>query len=92
VKIDDSIKKTAGLNVGTTQAKPSKGPEKAGADKTSSDSVQLSTQVSNTSVFDANKVAEIKAAISDGSFKVNTEKVADNLLDTVKDFIHTRKA
>lgn len=99
MKIDDSIKKTAGLSVGTTQARPGKGPDKAGAGKVSSDSVHLSTQVqaltaqvANASVFDANKVEEIKAAISEGRFQVDPEKIANGLLDTVHNLIHTRKA
>lgn len=99
MKIDDSIKKTAGLGVGTTQARGSKGADKTGAGKASSDSVHLSTQVqaltaqvANTSVFDANKVEEIKAAISEGRFHVDPEKVANGLLETVSNLIHTRKA
>lgn len=99
MKIDDSIKKAAGLSVGTTQARPSKGAEKAGVDKTASDSVHLSSQlqalegqVANSSVFDANKVEQIKAAISEGRFQVDPEKVANGLLDTVHDLLHARKA
>ena len=101
MKIDDSIKKTAGLGVGTTQARPGKGTDKAGAGKasSSSDSVHLSTQVqsltslvASSSVFDASKVEEIKAAISEGRFHVDAEKVANGLLETVSDLIHKRKA
>ncbi len=99
VKIDDSIKKTAGLSVGTAQTRASKGTDKAGAGKASSDSVHLSTQaqaltslVANTSVFDSGKVEQIKAAISEGRFHVDPEKVANGLLETVSDLIHTRKA
>lgn len=99
MKINDSIKKTAGLAVGTTQTRAGKGPDKAGVGKAASDSVHLSTQaqaltaqVASTGVFDANKVQEIKAAISEGRFHVDPEKVANGLLETVSDLIHTRKA
>jgi negative regulator of flagellin synthesis FlgM len=101
VKIDDSLKKTAGLSVGTTQTRPGKGAEKAstvGKAPAESDSVHLSsklqslTQAGGNGVFDAGKVEEIKSAIANGTFKVDPEKVANGLLDTVNDLIHTRKA
>ena len=99
MKIDDSVKKAAGLGVGATQTRASKGADKAGAGKATSDSVHVSSQlqslagkVAGSSVFDSNKVEEIKAAIAGGQFQVNPEKIADGLMDTVKDLIHTRKA
>ena len=101
MKIDDSIKKTAGLSVGTTQARPGKGADKAGTVSQApakSDNVHLSSklqslsQLGGSAVFDANKVEEIKAAIAEGRFQVDPEKVANGLLDTVNDLIHSRKA
>lgn len=99
MKIDDSLKKTAGLGVAATSARAGKGTEKAGITKPASDNVHLSSQVqtlsaqvANTGVFDAHKVEEIKAAIAQGKFQVNPEKVANGLLDTVTDLIHSRKA
>jgi negative regulator of flagellin synthesis FlgM len=59
--------------------------------------IQLSGQLQNIEknlskgeVFDAERVAEIKQAISEGRFTVNADKVADGLLDTVRDLIRSR--
>lgn len=101
MKIDDSLKKTQGLGVGTTQPRAGKGADKAGSvgkAAAESDSVHLSstaqslTQAGSNGVFDAGKVEEIKAAIANGTFKVDPEKVANGLLDTVNDLIRARKA
>lgn len=101
MKIDNSIKKTGPLNVGGAETRGAKGAEKAGAaGKAASASAQQGVQVTSQlqaltgseGVFDARKVAEIKAAIAEGRFQVNPEKVAAGLLDSVKDLIHTRKA
>jgi negative regulator of flagellin synthesis FlgM len=104
VKINDSLKKTAGLTTGTTTANVGKSAEKSEAvetsqaTQTSSVNVQLSSQaqtlasqVASASVFDANKVEEIKSAIASGTFKVDAEKVAEGLIDTVRDLIQNRK-
>lgn len=101
MKIDDPLKKTGGVGIGTAQTRSGKSADKTGAvsqTPTQSDSVRLSStaqslsQTSSNGVFDAKKVEEIKAAIADGTFKVDPEKVANGLLDTVSDLIKTRKA
>ncbi|HVL75903.1 MAG TPA: flagellar biosynthesis anti-sigma factor FlgM [Noviherbaspirillum sp.] len=104
MKIDDSVKKTTGLSVGATPARAGNGADKAAASgaatttPSQSDSVHLSTklqslaQTGGNAVFDAKKVEEIKAAIAEGRFQVDPEKVANGLLDTVTDLIHARKS
>lgn len=42
---------------------------------------QLQGEVSKTAPFNENKVAELKAAIADGSYKPDAERIAGKLLD-----------
>jgi negative regulator of flagellin synthesis FlgM len=100
MKIDDAGKKSPGLGVVTTQTRSGRNTEKTGVGNTASassastDTVSLSSQsqalasVSSTgAVFDTSKVQEIKDAIASGRFQVDAGKVADGLIDTVKDLI-----
>lgn len=82
------------------------GASRANSPKTSASSQQPSTSVSlgstatqlskmeatmaNTPAVDANKVAEIKKAISEGRFQVNSGVVADRLLQSVRDLIRNQ--
>jgi len=100
VKIDDTLNKAASLP-SQQPVRTEKAPERAVATPAPSINVQISplstqlqalqsTQASN-GVFEAKKVEEIKLAISEGRFQVNSEKVADGLLETVKDLLNSRK-
>ena len=68
-----------------TEASPSK------AENNVHLSPQSSNSASSSSVVDMDRVREIKQAITDGSFKVNPEVVADRLLETVKELIDSKK-
>lgn len=50
----------------------------------------MENSMANTPVVNAAKVVEIKQAISEGRFKVNSEAVAGRLIDTVRDLIGSR--
>ena len=102
MKITDTLKNNPGLQPTTTPANNARGAEKtttAAPTQAQTDSVRLSSQGQamasavggNTQVFDAKKVERIKMAIADGQFQVNSEKVADGLLETVRDLLHSRK-
>ena len=99
MKIDDSIKKTAGPSNGQAMVRPEKSNNANSISNNSSGTVHLSAlssqlhalgeQLSSNNVFNANKVEEIKLAIANGKFKINSDKVADGLLDTVRDLLPT---
>lgn len=99
MKINDTLKSTPGLPTSGTPASGTKGTDKAAATTaTPTDTVKLSSQGqalsgtgSSSSVFDSKKVERIKSAIAEGQFTVNSEKVADSLLETVRDLLHSRK-
>ncbi len=51
----------------------------------------MQSSMANSPVVDAAKVAEIKQAISEGRFQVNSGVVADRLIATVTDLINSRQ-
>jgi negative regulator of flagellin synthesis FlgM len=106
MKINDSIKNTTGLSVdkpsaGKLDPANSKNAQASQVGAKSAESVTLSPlsaqlksleeKVSTSNVFDAEKVDAIKSAIAGGQFKVDSEKVADGLINSVKDLLSTQK-
>jgi negative regulator of flagellin synthesis FlgM len=98
VKINDTLKGAQSQQLPNTTAANARQAEKAAAAAPAqTDSVRLSSQAQAASgasttaqVFDAKKVERIKLAIADGQFQVNSERIADGLLDTVRDLLHSR--
>jgi negative regulator of flagellin synthesis FlgM len=91
MKIDSTIMPT---QVGEAPTSATKSSAKTAEPVAGNDQVQLSTQLQDIEkklaegeVFDARRVEEIKQAISQGQFVVNPEKVADGLLETVRDLL-----
>ncbi len=101
MKIDHSTKTITGGLIREESGRPvKKSPDETNA-QASSTHVQLSPLsaqlqsiqrgFADTPIIDAARVAELKEAISNGHFKVNAEKVADRLLQTVQELIAAHK-
>ncbi len=43
--------------------------------------------INNTPVVDENKVAQIKQAITEGRYQINPGKIADGLIDSVRQML-----
>lgn len=98
MKIDDTVKKNAGLGSKQIVKRPEKNVDTGNITPITSDSVHLSPQLqalegqlASDSVFDAKKVQEIKLAITSGHFEVNSDKVADGLIKEVSDLLTAGK-
>lgn len=104
MNVNDALK-SAALNAEQTQTQTRTNAQSGAAAGNSaagtaaaSDSVRLSStyqslesKVSNPdSGFNAAKVAQIKAAIANGTFQIDPDKIADGLLDSVKTLIGAR--
>jgi len=57
---------------------------------TSSRLRELEASIANVPVVDSARVDEIKQAISEGRFKVNADRVADSLIESVRQMLNTR--
>jgi negative regulator of flagellin synthesis FlgM len=100
MKIDNSINNAVTALPGESPARPARAAQKAEAVSVAQPGgVQLSPQLqtieknfASSEVFDIARVNEIKQAISEGRFTVNPGKIADGLLDSVRDLIQNRNA
>lgn len=102
MKIDNSVKTVSGGSVKDAQGRQVKTDGAKPATSASTEQVQISTlssqlqqlqgKLANSPVVDLARVQEIKQAMSEGKFKVNTEKVADGLLQAAQSLIASAPA
>lgn len=95
MEIDNSIKPTGGTTISKTRSRPL---EKADASLPPSNepSVQLSelsTQLHapTDATFDATRVAQIKQAIAEGKFTINSDAIAGRLLASAKELVNAQR-
>ncbi|BEV15185.1 flagellar biosynthesis anti-sigma factor FlgM [Herbaspirillum sp. DW155] len=104
MNVNDALKSTT-LNTEQTQARTNTpagtaAGNGAGAAPAASDSVRLSSTYqaldvngsNSSSSFDAQKVADIKAAIANGTFQINPDKIANGVINTAQNLINARQA
>ena len=65
-------------------------PVSAGTQIQVSEQLQALGTGRSSSSFDAQKVQNIRTAIAEGRFEVNVNKVADSLISSVAELIHSR--
>ncbi|WP_061174306.1 flagellar biosynthesis anti-sigma factor FlgM [Caballeronia pedi] len=75
---------------GATGAAQESGASPAKNSTVSLSSLSSDLRASNSSDIDTAKVESIKAAIRDGSLKMDTSKIADGILSTARDLLQTR--
>lgn len=92
MKIQNSVGSTPPLTGGSSKTRSSGSAGTQGA--ATGEKVQISSQfqaieaaVNNTPVVNGQRVGEIKQAIAEGRFQVNPEKIADGLIESVKDML-----
>jgi negative regulator of flagellin synthesis FlgM len=99
VKIENSLKSVGGAAAPETRARAGRGPSSA-ATTPSGAQVDLSplaarlqeigSSLASVPVVDSGRVAEIKQAIADGRFQVDARKVADGLIESVRQMLGSR--
>jgi len=81
-----------GAKPGTTGAQPgSGGGSRIELSPLGAQLAGIEASLADLPVVDSQRVEEIKAAISEGRFKVNPDVIADRLLETVKELIQAQK-
>ena len=96
MKIDNSVGSVGGLPSGESRPRPGKSSTPS-TSSASGERVELSSlsarmqeveaALANVPAADAGRIAEIKQAMAEGRFKVDASKVADGLIDSVRQMI-----
>jgi negative regulator of flagellin synthesis FlgM len=100
MKIDPSLKTIAPTAVAEERNRAQKQPEQPKAQPggasvklspLSSQLREIEAGLDKGQAVDSKRVAEIKKAIDEGRFEVNSSAVADRLLENTRDFLRTHK-
>lgn len=92
MKVNNSLN-VGGLPISEPKGRSVKGQPASKADASvessslSSRLAEIQSSLSNVPVVDSARVEEIKQAISEGRFKVNADKVADSLIESVRQML-----
>lgn len=87
MKIDSSVKALAGLKTGNTAAQPANAASRSMPAAEASARVQIQHAEQVDAAYDAERVAEIRQAIAEGRFQINPERIADGLIQSVRDML-----
>ncbi len=95
MKIDNSVGSVGGLPSGESRPRPGKSStpstpasgEKVELSSHSSRMQEIEAALANVPAADAGRVSEIKQAMAEGRFKVDATKVADGLIESVKQML-----
>ena len=95
MKIDNSVGSVGGLPSGETRPRPGKSStpsatasgEKVELSSLSSRMQEVESALANAPVADSGRIAEIKQAMAEGRFQVDASKVADGLIESVRQMI-----
>ena len=88
--LSEGMARTGNKSKGSTPTAPQQSSTSVSLGSAATQLHSMASSMANTPVADPAKVAEIKQAISDGRFKVNSAQVADQLIQTVRDLIGNR--
>ncbi|MEZ5616480.1 MAG: flagellar biosynthesis anti-sigma factor FlgM [Rhodocyclaceae bacterium] len=102
MKIDNSVGSVGGVPSGNARPRSEKGaapPSAAAGEKVELSALaarmqEVEAALANVPVADAGRIAEIKQAMAEGRFQVDASKVADGLIENVRQMIasQARKA
>lgn len=95
MKIENSVSSVGGVPTGESRQRPDKSsaqPSKPSGEKIELSSLaarmqEVEAALANVPVADANRIAEIKQAMAEGRFQVDASKVADGLIESVRQMI-----
>ena len=95
MKIDKSFQSVTTVSASDgrkhTDAAPTSNIKEESNVHLSSNASKLQNSSTDSSIANTARVQEIKQAISEGSFQINSKAVADQLIETVKELIQSQK-